>query len=501
MAAFFLRTKRTEGIANLYTRVKKRNPYIKWEYVNTGIGVDIETWQKANRSIITWNKFIGGEGKELSSKLDRVSQTIDMLFAENKLQSNSDKTILENALALIANNEAIKAKEEIKERQKKEQERAKAENLRKQKQIVHFYECFVNGIVEGSIRYGKGSEYTKSSIQIWKTFGRYLKEFCPEDKTFDDVTRQFADNFRQFLEKKHFMEMTINKYVTCFRKLCNLAAVEGINNNAVSLKVWKERTVKGSEAKAEVYLTEHEIDSLYAMRLSGIEEAVRDVFFLGICSGQRVSDYASLNRSNFKITDRGTNIISLYQVKTGAYVEIPIVDERAFEICEKYNYKFPDVNKRDINRYIKVILKHLSDSVPSLKQDFPTTLTAIERRKEERYLSYQRRIESGEKLTGEDRHYYVKLKRIAEEQQGSPIFRRDENGRVVMAKYELIGTHTARRSALTNLYKTGLFDTREMMSISGHKSERVFEHYIRMTATEQADRIAEKLRKLKSGQL
>lgn len=269
----------------------------------------------------------------------------------------------------------------------------------------------------------------------------------------------------------------------------------------MSLKVWKERTVKGSEAKAEVYLTEHEIDSLYAMRLSGIEEAIRDVFFLGICSGQRVSDYASLNRSNFKITDRGTNIISLYQVKTGTYVEIPIVDERAFEICEKYNYKFPDVNKRDINRYIKVILKHLSDSVPSLKQDFPTTLTAIERRKEERYLSYQRRIESGEKLTGEDRHYYVKLKRIAEEQQGSPIFRRDENGRVVMAKYELIGTHTARRSALTNLYKTGLFDTREMMSISGHKSERVFEHYIRMTATEQADRIAEKLRKLKSGQL
>ena len=104
-------------------------------------------------------------------------------------------------------------------------------------------------------------------------------------------------------------------------------------------------------------------------------------------------------------------------------------------------------------------------------------------------------------MTGEDRHYYVKLRRIAEEQHGSPIYRRDENGRVLMAKYELIGTHTARRSALTNLYKTGLFDTREMMSISGHKSERVFEHYIRMTATEQADKIAEKLRKLKSGQL
>ena len=498
MAAFFLRTKRTEGMANLYTRVKKRNPRIKWEYVNTGIGVDIQVWQKANKSIITWNKFIGGDGKELNAKLDKVSQTIDMLFAENRLQSNSDKPILEEALAQIANNEAIKAKEEIKERRRKEEERAKAENIHKQKQIVHFYECFMNGIVDGSIRYGKGNEYTKSSVQIWKTFGRYLTEFCPEDNTFDDVTRQFADNFRRFLEGKQFMEKTINKYVTCFRKLCNLAAEEGINNNAVSLKVWKERTVKDTEAKAEVYLTEQEIDALYTMRLSGIEEAVRDVFFLGICSGQRVSDYASLNQSNFKKTDKGNDIISLYQAKTGTYVEVPIVDERAFEICEKYKYKFPDVKKRDINRYIKVILKHLSASVPSLRQDFPTTLTAIERRKEERYLSYLRRIESGEELKGEERHYYVKLRRIAEEQKGNPIFRRDENGRVLMAKYELIGTHTARRSALTNLYKTGVFDTREMMSISGHKSERVFEHYIRVTVTEQADKIAEKLRKLRN---
>lgn len=501
MAAFFLRTQRTVGVANLYTRVKKRNPYIKWEYVNTGIGVDIETWQKANRSIITWNKFIRGEGKELGAKLDRVSQTIDMLFAENKLKTNDDKSILEDALAKIANNEAIKAKEEIKERRRKVQELTNAENLRKQKRIVHFYECFVNGIVAGDIRYGKGSKYTKSSIQIWKTFGRYLKEFCSEDKTFDDVTRQFADSFRQFLENKHFMEKTINKYVTCFRKLCNIAAEEGINKNAVSLKVWKERTVKGTEVKAEVYLTEQEIDALYAMKLFGIEEAVRDVFFLGVCSGQRVSDYASLNRSNFNKTDKGTDIICLYQTKTGSYVEVPIVDERVFEICEKYNYAFPNVNKRDINRYIKVILKRLSDSVPSLKQEFPTTLTAIERRKEERYISYQRRVESGERLTGEERHYYVKLRRIAEEQRGNPIYRRDDNGRVLMAKYDLIGTHTARRSALTNLYKTGLFDTREMMSISGHKSEKVFEHYIRMTATEQADKIAEKLRKLKSSKL
>ena len=60
-------------------------------------------------------------------------------------------------------------------------------------------------------------------------------------------------------------------------------------------------------------------------------------------------------------------------------------------------------------------------------------------------------------------------------------------------------SHTARRSALTNLYKTGMFDNREMMAISGHKSERVFEKYIKVGVSEQADRIYNKLKVLKGG--
>ncbi len=47
------------------------------------------------------------------------------------------------------------------------------------------------------------------------------------------------------------MSNTINKNVTCFRKLCNLAAMEGYNKNAVSFKVWKDRTVKETDKRAE----------------------------------------------------------------------------------------------------------------------------------------------------------------------------------------------------------------------------------------------------------
>ena len=37
------------------------------------------------------------------------------------------------------------------------------------------------------------------------------------------------------------------------------------------------------------------------------------------------------------------------------------MDERVDEIGEKYNYMFPSIPKRDMNRYLKDILKKLSE--------------------------------------------------------------------------------------------------------------------------------------------
>lgn len=497
MAQFFLRTKRTEGMAPIYTRVKKRNPPIKWEYVNTGVEVDIASWTKANKSIAAYNKYVREDGKAIQEKLDKVSQTIDLLFKEGEIRSNEDKPKLEKALSQIANNDALKVREEIAERKRKQKEREKKEQIRKKKEILNFYDYFLAGISDGSIRHGNNEVYSKSSIRIWKDFGKQLKAYCPMGITFDDITKPFADKFSVFLENQGFMPKTVNKEVICFRKLCNLAAEEGINSNAVSLKVWKERTVRDDAKRAELYLTTDELDALYNMELEGVDDQVRDVFLLGLFSAQRISDYSHLGRNNFKKTDNGTPIISLYQQKTGNYVEVPYIDHRVDEICEKYNYQFPSIAKRDMNRRIKMILKRLAESVPSLMELNQTVLTCIELRKERLYEEMCKKVEKGEKLDVEQKKYFKKMQAYAEEHNGSPLYMRDDEGNVLMHKYELIVSHTARRSALTNLYKTGKFNNREMMAISGHKSEKVFESYIKMGTSEQADRIYQKMQALK----
>jgi integrase len=55
-------------------------------------------------------------------------------------------------------------------------------------------------------------------------------------------------------------------------------------------------------------------------------------------------------------------------------------------------------------------------------------------------------------------------------------------------KYSLVSTHTARRSFATNAFIAGI-PTVQIMKITGHKSERVFMKYIKITAKENAARL------------
>ena len=107
-------------------------------------------------------------------------------------------------------------------------------------------------------------------------------------------------------------------------------------------------------------------------------------------------------RDNFKVTPNGLKVIVLQQTKTGNDVVVPILDERVMQICHKYNYLFPQVEARTINRYIKEVLRELSVSVPSLRELNRTQLSMAERQEENTYIEMTNRIGNGEKLHGDE---------------------------------------------------------------------------------------------------
>ena len=70
---------------------------------------------------------------------------------------------------------------------------------------------------------------------------------------------------------------------------------------------------------------------------------------------------------------------------------------------------------------------------------------------------------------------------------------RTEGGKLVETvkqKFELITTHTARRSGATNMFNAGI-PTIRIMKITGHKTEKAFMKYIKISQEENAKSLSD----------
>ena len=460
MSNYFLRTKKEKGTASVYLRVQKRNPKLNI-LVCSKVSVDIQQWDKVTQDVAKWNDYCKTQdGRKVKETLDSISSAIDNLIS----QGIYDKARIDEVV------EAIVFREE-RERQRiqEEEERQEQERLRQIKEqeeearkadVILFLENFLEGIKNGRIKNG-AENYTLNTCKVWSNFLGILKRFIQISPfTWKDINKALADRFVSFMEKNGYMVTSINKYIICFKAMIQNAMDQELHNNLIALRAFSKKKIQETDKAKEIYLTKAELQALYEMPLEGLKDKVRDVFLVGCYTCQRFSDYARLEKENFTKTAKGTKVVRIVQEKTGNDVVIPILNDNLLHIAEKYGYDIPKVNDVILNRYIKQILKELSSTVPSLARKERTLLTMKEREKEK---------------------------------QGLVSFERDNKGYVIKPRYELVSSHTARRSGITNLYLSGNFDTYQMMSISGHRDEKTFYEYIKLSSDEVADSIAKKM--------
>ena len=138
------------------------------------------------------------------------------------------------------------------------------------------------------------------------------------------------------------------------------------------------------------------------------------------------------------------------------------MNENLITICEKYGYNIPKANEQVLNRYIKDILEDLSESVPTLKDKVPTNLT-------------------------------MKQKDALKKEGKDP--ETDLNGNVLLPRFKCVTSHTARRTGITNMYLSHKYDIVQMMHVSGHKTQKTFMDYIKLSSEEIADEIAARTKK------
>ena len=460
MGNYFLRTKKEKGTASVYLRVQKRNPKLNI-LVCSKVSVDIQQWDKVTQDVAKWNDYCKTQdGRKVKETLDSISSAIDNLISQGIYdKARIDEVVEDVVFREERERQRIQEEEERQEQERLRQIKEQEEEARKA-DVILFLENFLEGIKNGRIKNG-AENYTLNTCKVWSNFLGILKRFIQISPfTWKDINKALADRFVSFMEKNGYMVTSINKYIICFKAMIQNAMDQELHNNLIALRAFSKKKIQETDKAKEIYLTKAELQALYEMPLEGLKDKVRDVFLVGCYTCQRFSDYARLEKENFTTTAKGTKVVRIVQEKTGNDVVIPILNDNLLHIAEKYEYDIPKVNDVILNRYIKQILKELSSTVPSLARKERTLLTMKEREKEK---------------------------------QGLVSFERDNKENVIKPRYELVSSHTARRSGITNLYLSGNFDTYQMMSISGHRDEKTFYEYIKLSSDEVADSIAKKM--------
>jgi integrase len=300
------------------------------------------------------------------------------------------------------------------------------DNANKKKDVITLF-SFVEDYIKSITSLRKSS-----SIVVYKNVLKTLKEYQTLSKKridFDTINLDFYNDYSNYLiQQKKFKTNTLGKHIKTLKTFLNEATERGINTK----RDYQSKKFKVVQEEIDsIYLNESEIDHLYKFNFTEKKslEKVRDLFIVGCLTGLRFSDFSQLTPENIE-----NGKIKIRTQKTNSTVIIP-VHPRVNEIIEKY-YKMlpPAISNQKMNDYLKIIGKE---------------------------AGIDEKVQRVETKDGKRRVQFI-------------------------PKYELLTTHTARRSFASNLFKAG-FPAIAIMKITGHKTDKAFMKYIRITNEQNAE--------------
>lgn len=275
---------------------------------------------------------------------------------------------------------------------------------------------------------------SNGTIRSFKTSLKKFEIFSKKKGGIDynDISMELYEDFIEHLRNQDYSNNYISNHIKNLKTILNYSFSRGYHTNTVHKR---REFAKPSENVNAIYLTVEELQKLKRLQLPTGQEISRDLFLIGAYTGLRVSDFNRLSKENLEHLG-GKYYFKIETKKTSQPLLIPC-HPVTLKIIEKYGFA-PPPKKPDqhINRDLKIIGK-----AAKLNEEIEVTKTIGGKKKTKKYK-----------------------------------------------KYQLLTTHTARRSFCTNAYKAGM-PTLDIMTISGHQTERVFYEYIKASSLERAKRI------------
>ncbi|HZG01700.1 MAG TPA: tyrosine-type recombinase/integrase [Chitinophagales bacterium] len=284
---------------------------------------------------------------------------------------------------------------------------------------------------ETRVNTATGKTINRKAHYHYKRTLKYLREYGFVSKVridYDTMNQPLFDGFVSYLTTvKNLSPGMVGGHIKCLKATLTAATAAGLNSNMAFMK-WRKPTSESDK----IYLNKAELKALENLNLSEHAplDRVRDLFLVGCWTGLRFSDY-----SNIRPEDIRDGFIRIETVKTIQPVLIPIhpVVQR---ILDKYGQRLP---KSPVNQVMNRMLKELCGHVDALRV---------------------------------------------------PVTRRYTKGGVrhteTFEKWELVETHTARRSFATNMFVDGVA-VKVIRAITGHKTDASFYKYIRIDPRESAE--------------
>lgn len=391
-------------------------------------------WNKNNGEIKAPNDILGYQ--QINDKLYDYKRQINALLNDlnqnqRLTQQNCDEAI-QNILKPISA-EKVEVQEKI-ENNKPSQPKS----LQDSKEVLDFFQWFIDFYSVNNSPFTK-KKLTSGTARTYKNSRSYLDKYLKARKikkfTFDDINQAFYYDFINFGHEKKYTRNYIGSMIQKLKTIINAAYDNGNHDN-------KEHTKRYfSKLKEEVnhpYLNVVELNKLLKLELTDtLEATVRDIFIINSYTGLRVGDLTTFLKNPTVVLKGQKKFIHLKQEKTGGEVYIPL-NSIVLKILKQRNGNFPPfTHPHIINKKIKIIAEKAEINEPF----------AIEKT-------------VGGKKT-----------------------------KIFKPKYDYITAHTARRSFCTNAYNKGM-RPHEIMVISGHKSERVFNTYIKADVITKAMQVS-----------
>lgn len=273
------------------------------------------------------------------------------------------------------------------------------------------------------------------TIKTYRTAINKLKQYEKHvgiKLDWQNFNMEFYYDFMEFC--MHILHHTNNGFgrnIKVLKVILNDATEKGYNTNLdYQNKAFK--TVK--EEVNNIYLDEHELKSIIDLDLSHNKQLdrIRDLFIIGCYTGLRFSDFSQIKKENIQ-----GDMLRIKTLKTGEWVTIPLV-KQVTDIMQKYSDQINHIPKAYANQTMN---KHLK--------------------------------EIGRRARINENVLKIRSRGIERIEKSIP-------------KHKLISTHTARRSFATNMFKLGV-PSRVIMMITGHRTERAFSSYIKISNDENAE--------------